>query len=59
MAATTERLAPARIVALALIVLMAGGLASIRYAPGDTPVSVPAGAQAGDLVLEPCTPCSD
>jgi pimeloyl-ACP methyl ester carboxylesterase len=34
---------------------MAGGLVYLRYAPGATPVSVPAGAQAGELVLEPCT----
>jgi hypothetical protein len=54
MATATERLTPARIVALALVALMAGGLVYLRYAPGDPPVSVPAGAQAGELVLEPC-----
>jgi hypothetical protein len=55
MDAATKRLTPARIVALVPIALMTGGLAYIRLAPGDTPVTVPAWAQAGDLVMEPCT----
>ena len=45
----------ARIVALALIALLIGGLASIASSGGSTAVAVPAGAKAGDLALEPCT----
>ncbi len=45
---------PARIVALALIALLVGGLAFIRFAPDGGSVSVPDGATAGDLVLEDC-----
>ena len=52
---TTRPITPARIIALALIALMVLGLAYLRYAPGEAPVSVPAGASAGDLQLEPCT----
>ena len=51
---TTGALTPARIVALVLIGLTIAGLAYLRFAPDDR-VSVPKGAQAGDLVLEPCT----
>ena len=46
---------PARIVVLALIVLAAAGLAYLRLAPHSAPVSVPAGAHAGQLTLKPCT----
>ncbi|HSK16102.1 MAG TPA: alpha/beta hydrolase, partial [Gaiellaceae bacterium] len=45
---------PGRIVALALIALVVLGLAYLRFAPDADPVSVPAGAQAGDLILESC-----
>ena len=45
---------PPRIVALALIGLAVLGLAYLRFAPGDDSVSVPAGAKAGDLILERC-----
>ena len=31
------------------------GLGYLRFAPDAGPVSVPAGAQAGDLILKPCT----
>ena len=51
---TTRALTPARIVALVLIGLTIAGLAYLRVAPDDR-VSVPKGAQAGDLVLDPCT----
>ncbi|HET6947209.1 MAG TPA: hypothetical protein VFJ45_05285, partial [bacterium] len=47
-------LTPPRIVALTLIALVAGGLAYLRFGPKPGPVSVPAGAKAGDLVLQPC-----
>jgi len=47
-------LTPARIVALALVVLTIAGLAYLRFAPDTDPVSVPSGAQAGDLILENC-----
>ncbi len=43
-----------RIVALLAISLLALGLAYLRFAP-DASVSVPEGAQAGDLILEPCS----
>jgi uncharacterized membrane protein YdfJ with MMPL/SSD domain/pimeloyl-ACP methyl ester carboxylesterase len=54
-APTTRIFRPARIVALALIALAAVALAYLRFAPGDTPVSVPAGVKAGELTLRPCT----
>ena len=43
-----------RTVALALIAIVIGGLAYLHVATGDTTVSVPSGAKAGDLTLEPC-----
>src|SRR5215208_3710957 len=51
---TTRTFTPARIVALALIALLAGGLAYLRFAPDSGSVSVPEGAEAGDLILESC-----
>jgi pimeloyl-ACP methyl ester carboxylesterase len=53
-AASTRTITPARVVALALIALIALGLSYIRLVPEAVPVSVPAGAQAGDMSLEPC-----
>ncbi|MCP4958394.1 MAG: hypothetical protein GY925_03890, partial [Actinomycetia bacterium] len=44
-----------RIIALLVIGVLVLGLAYLRFAPGDSSVSVPDGAQAGDLILEPCT----
>jgi pimeloyl-ACP methyl ester carboxylesterase len=44
---------PGRIVALALIALVVAGLGYLRFAPSDS-ITVPAGAQAGDLTLERC-----
>ena len=44
----------ARVVSLALIALAVLGLAYLRFAGTDR-VSVPKGAQAGDLILESCT----
>jgi pimeloyl-ACP methyl ester carboxylesterase len=41
-----------RVVALALIALLVVGLAYVRFAPKSEPVSVPEGAQAGDVFLE-------
>jgi hypothetical protein len=46
---SARRLAPARIVALGVIALLAAGLVALRFAADDQPVGVPAGAQAGDL----------
>jgi pimeloyl-ACP methyl ester carboxylesterase len=54
-APTTRILTPARLVALALIVVLVGGLAYLRFGPDSGSVSVPEGAKAGDLTLEPCT----
>lgn len=48
-------LTAARVVALVLIALVVGGLVTLRVASSDDSVSVPAGAQAGDLTLEPCS----
>jgi pimeloyl-ACP methyl ester carboxylesterase len=45
---------PARIVALGLIGLAIFGLAYLRLAPDGDEVSVPAGAKAGDIILESC-----
>ena len=50
-----RRLTWARVVALAVIGVLAAGLAYLRFAPGDNRVSVPAGAKAGDLSLHACT----
>jgi hypothetical protein len=50
---------PGRIVALVLITLVVLGLAYLRFAPGDETVSVPKGAQAGDLILESCEYATD
>jgi pimeloyl-ACP methyl ester carboxylesterase len=54
-AATNRPFTPARIVALALVAALLGGLAYLRFAPAAHAASVPVGAKAGDLVLEPCT----
>jgi pimeloyl-ACP methyl ester carboxylesterase len=51
----TRSFTPARIVALLLITLMALGLGYLRFGSGTSAVSVPAGAHAGDLTLEPCS----
>jgi pimeloyl-ACP methyl ester carboxylesterase len=53
-APTPRAFTPARIVALALIALVALGLAYLRFATGDDLVSVPSGARAGQLKLHPC-----
>jgi len=54
-ASTTRTFTPARIVALALIGLAALGLAYLHFGTGSGPVSVPSGAQAGQLKLHPCS----
>ena len=46
---------PSRIVALVVIGVLLFGLAYIGFAPGDTAVSVPQGAHAGQLTTHPCT----
>ena len=52
--AKPPRVRLSRIVALILIALAVLGLAYLRYGSGRRTVSVPPGAQAGDLALEPC-----
>jgi pimeloyl-ACP methyl ester carboxylesterase len=47
--------APRRLVALALIAVVALGLGFLRLAPGSGRLAVPAGAHAGDLTLRRCT----
>jgi len=44
-----------RIVALTLIGLAFLSLGYLKVATADDPVSVPKGALAGDLLLDPCT----
>jgi pimeloyl-ACP methyl ester carboxylesterase len=44
-----------RIVALSLIGVVVLGLAYLKLGAADDPISVPAGAMAGDLLLDPCT----
>lgn len=44
-----------RVVALVVIAMLVFGLAYVRFVSGATSVSVPAGARAGDLIIEPCT----
>ncbi|HSK90127.1 MAG TPA: alpha/beta hydrolase, partial [Euzebyales bacterium] len=51
---TPRTVRPSRVVALVLIALAVLGLAYLRYGPSESPVSVPPGAKAGDLTLEPC-----
>ncbi len=46
---------PARTIALAAIAVLAVGLAYLRFAPGSGSVTVPAGAQAGDLTVNAST----
>ena len=53
-APTTPIFTPARIVALALIAVVVGGLAYLRFAPDSEAVSVPKGAHAGQLTLHSC-----
>ena len=53
--APTRALPGARVVALALIAVLVAGLGYLRLTADPSPVSVPAGARAGDLVLEPCS----
>ena len=50
----TRIFTPSRIVALALIALLAGGLAYVHFGMGSDSVSVPSGAKAGDFIVEPC-----
>jgi pimeloyl-ACP methyl ester carboxylesterase len=52
---TPRILGPARIVAVGLVALAAAGLGYLRFAPDTGRVSVPAGADAGQLTLEPCS----
>jgi pimeloyl-ACP methyl ester carboxylesterase len=53
-ASTPRSFTFARAVALLLIAVLAVGLAYLRFGTGDDPVSVPSGAKAGELALEPC-----
>src|SRR5262245_32987928 len=50
----TPLFTPGRIVALALIAALVGGLAYLHFS-GESPVSVPSGAKAGDLTLHGCS----
>ena len=48
-------LPPTRVVALALIAVVVAGLVYLRLGSAPDRVSVPAGAEAGDLEMKPCT----
>ena len=50
----TKAFGPARIVALALISVVALGLAYLHLTAGEDQVSVPSGAHAGQLQLHSC-----
>ena len=50
----TKAFGPVRIVALALISVAALGLAYLHFGTGSDSVSVPSGASAGQLRLNPC-----
>jgi pimeloyl-ACP methyl ester carboxylesterase len=50
-----KRITRTRIAALALIGLVMLGLAYLKVGTAEEPVSVPKGALAGDLILDPCT----
>src|SRR5919197_5632242 len=51
---TTKAFGPARVVALTVIALVALGLGYLRLGAGSDSVTVPSGAQAGQLKLHPC-----
>ena len=51
---TNGRAGPARIVAFIAVALAVLGLAYLHLSSGDDRVSVPDGARAGELTLEPC-----
>ena len=53
-ASITQVFRPARIVALALIVVLGGGLGYLRFAPPPDSIEVPKGASPGQILLEPC-----
>lgn len=56
MESSTRRiLGPPRVVALAVILVLVSGLAYLRFGMKAETVTVPDGAQVGDLVLEPCS----
>jgi pimeloyl-ACP methyl ester carboxylesterase len=50
----TKAVGPARIVALTVIALVALGLTYVHFATANDSVSVPSGAQAGQLTLHDC-----
>jgi hypothetical protein len=53
-AKTPRSFGTARILAIALMALAVSGLAYLRFAPDGGAVSVPKGAHAGQLKLDPC-----
>lgn len=56
METTVQRLLkPSRVVALALIAVLAAGLVSLRFKHEPFAVAVPRGANVGDLTMEACT----
>jgi pimeloyl-ACP methyl ester carboxylesterase len=54
-----KRLTLARVVAIIVIVLAAGALVALRFSGGETAVSVPRGAHAGQVFLHSCTYSTD
>jgi hypothetical protein len=54
-----RRFTPTRVIAIAIIAVLGVGLGWLRFAPETAPVSVPAGAHAGQLTIKPCTYATD
>src|SRR3954466_12479348 len=54
-----RRFNPTRVIAIAIIAFLGVGLGWLRFAPDTAPVSVPMGAQAGQLKIKPCTYATD
>lgn len=50
-----RRLTAARVVALAVVALVAAGLATVDFVSGEARVGVPPGAKAGQLTMKPCS----
>ena len=50
----TRMFTPSRVLALALIAILAAGLGYLHFSPDSGSVSVPAGAKAGDLIVKAC-----
>jgi pimeloyl-ACP methyl ester carboxylesterase len=50
----TRMFTPSRVIALALIAILAAGLLYLGFSSDSGSISVPVGAKAGDLIVKPC-----